>query len=61
MSSDTSQSPSGDPFEDSLMRMIVLILIVFALITALAFSVIYLGDSYAVPAWDEHSVPPPSL
>jgi hypothetical protein len=54
-------SADDDVFHDPVMRLVIVILVLFTLASASALAVVYWGDSYVVPAWDERSVPPPDL
>ena len=52
---------NDDVFHDVGMGIVVLLLSIVMLISILGVGVIYYGDSVAVPAWDERSVPAPVL
>ena len=52
---------NDDVFHDVGMGIVVLLLTIVMLISILGVGVIYYGDSVAVPAWDEKSVPAPVL
>jgi len=52
---------NDDVFHDVGMGIVVLLLSIVMLISILGVGVIYYGDSVAVPAWDEKSVPAPVL
>ena len=52
---------NDDVFHDVGMGIVVLLLTIVMLISILGVGVIYYGDSVAVPAWDEQSVPAPEL
>jgi hypothetical protein len=55
-------SPADDDvFHDPGMWIVVLLLAIFMLISIIGVGVIYYGDSYAVPSWNERSVPSPTL
>lgn len=41
------------------LRVTVIVAVVTVLAWLGSFVVVYLGDEYASPPWDEHSVPPP--
>ena len=56
----TAPSDEDDVFHDPLMRVVLVILLLFTLISAIGLGVVYWGDSYAVPSWNERSVPPPT-
>jgi hypothetical protein len=40
---------------------VILLLAILMLATVIGLGVIYYVDSVAVPAWNEHAVPPPTL
>ena len=50
-----------DVFHDIGMWIVVARLALVMLISALGISLVYYGDSFARPAWNERSVPPPTL
>lgn len=52
---------TGDPFTDRGIRLVLIALVLLALVSFAATALIYYGDSFAVPSWNEHSVPPPKL
>jgi hypothetical protein len=54
-------SDDEDAWHDPLMRIVMVILLLATLIFVAGLGVVYWGDSYAVPSWDERSVPPPSI
>jgi hypothetical protein len=54
-------SPSGDPMEDPVIRIVVLALVLTVAICGLGLCVLYWGDEVARPAWSERSVPPARL
>lgn len=50
-----------DVFHDIGMWIVVALLAFVMLISLLGIGLVYYGDSYALPAWNERSVPPPIL
>jgi hypothetical protein len=59
----TSALGSGDDdvFHDIGMWIVVALLALVMLISLLGIGLVYYGDSFAVPTWNERSVPPPTL
>jgi hypothetical protein len=49
------------PFSDRGAQVAVALLAILLGVTLLGLGVAYYGDSYAVPSWNEHSVPAPKL
>ncbi len=49
----------GDVFQDLVIRAVMLLLVFSIVMTLLGFTAIYYADEYAVPSWNERSVPAP--
>lgn len=52
---------TGDPFTDRAVRLVIAALVLLALLSLGGAALIYYGDSFAVPSWNERSVPAPKL
>jgi hypothetical protein len=52
---------SGDPFTDRGMWLVMIAFLLLILLSLGGTAAIYYGDSFAVPSWNERSVPPPML
>jgi hypothetical protein len=48
-----------DVFHDRGIWLVLACLAVLALVSCIGLGIIYFGDSFAVPAWSEHSMPAP--
>ena len=51
----------GDPFTDRGMQLVMIAFLLLVLWSVAGTAAIYYVDSFAVPSWNEHSVPAPKL
>jgi hypothetical protein len=58
---ETCADDSGDPFTDRAVHVVVTALVLLALLSLGGTALIYYGDSFAIPSWNERSVPAPKL
>lgn len=47
--------PVGDPFHDSLMGVVALLMALMLLVTAIGFGIIYYGVDVAKPSWNQRA------
>jgi hypothetical protein len=57
----SSADDIGDPFTNRGMQLVMIAFVLLILWSIGGMAAIYYGDSFAVPSWNEHSVPPPRM
>jgi hypothetical protein len=58
---DPAREENGDLFDSLAVWLVIALMVVTVIGTVAGLTLIYYGDSVAVPPWDQRSVPAPTL